>query len=337
MWKLHFDVGLYPESQPLFWSRLDRLREASKVVGDLNEAQREDLRSAGVNFFVSLEEILEQALSYSTWALIADHYAETKFAFNVQDARQFMADRLNKRKVEGRVNVQLGGHGRNTLYHLISGFFALSDLCAEMQTNAAQFKRPESQCPGYRGRTSIEIFPFDHTVLFLDLGKEERANVTSLLRAAAEILGSSGVADVRNRIGHKSQDFPSTAEVDAACVGVSDAVSRLEASGLSPLLYRYVGEEQDEYGRKTARFRDSDAREYSLALPSQYKMSGLPSPTQPLVFLKCASIGESGEVLRFTYEEASEYTEMWKDYPKRQERDEPRDNDEVVPDGDGPS
>ncbi len=129
LWKLGFNVRLYPTHQHLFWKRIDKFLETVRNCGTYNEYDKELIRSSGVNFFVSLEEILDYSLSFTTWALLSDHYGKTKFRCNFDEARNFMASRLNGLRWGSNEPLEFDPAAKNTLYPLIQGFRLLADLC----------------------------------------------------------------------------------------------------------------------------------------------------------------------------------------------------------------
>jgi hypothetical protein len=317
LWKLGFDIGLYPSYHSLFWERLEKFKGAV-ITDKYDERDQEAIRSAGANFFVSLEEILDYSLSFTTWALLSDHYGGTKFKCNLEEARRFMASRLSGRPLGRGEILQIDPAGKNTLYALVRGFSSLADLCDETVGRDVQdFNRPDASLPGFHQRTRIELFPFTHTVMILDLGKEDRDRITSLLRIATETLERVGVCNIRNRLDHKRSDFPSKDELLAVCTGVADMVSRMEETGICPVVCLYAKEESDEYGRGQVVLRDYRGRTVEVRVPSQYPACRLPSLRKPQVVFRCARIDDSVELLRFEFEENSEYVMKWRDYPKR--------------------
>lgn len=320
LWKLGFDIGLYPPHQPLFWERLERFLQTARTYAMYNEHHRELIRSTGVNFFVSLEEVLDYSLSFTTWVLLSDHYGVTKFKCNFDDARRFMASRLNRRQV-GSSEVEFDPDGKNTLYPLIQGFAILAKLCNEIiEGKYGEIKRHESELPGYYGKTDIELFPFLHKALILDLREADRGQIISLLKEFTTTLERSQVCDIRNRLEHGRRDFPNQEEIERVCSAVSGTLSKMEATGVCPLIHLYAGRTVDHYGRGTITFKDYIGRETTVKLPSQYSVCGLPSSHEPQIIVPSMHIGDSAELLRFEFEETSEYVQMWKDYPKRRPR-----------------
>jgi len=318
LWKLGFDIGLYPRAQALFWERLEKLVDAARSCTSYNEPDREVIRSVGVNFFVSLEDVLDNSLSFATWALLSDHYGVTGFKCNLDNARRFMASRLSGLRYGSNEALQLDPGGKNTLYPLIQGFAVLADLCTSIvDGDSSGLHRPDGQLPGYHGQTDVQRFPFLHTALVLDLGHEDRARITALLASVTATLEGAQVHSIRNRLEHKRPGFPSRAEIEGACDAAAQAVNEMETSGLSPLVFLYSGSSSDRYGRTTVILEDYRGREIAVRRPSQYTLCGLPPLTVPQMIVASMHVGDSSELMRFAYVESSEYVDLWRDYPKR--------------------
>lgn len=321
LWKLGFDIGLYPPHQRLFWERLEKFLEAARTCTAYNEHDRELIRSAGVNFFVSLEEILDHSLSFATWALLSDHYGITKFKCNFDEARQFMAVSLNEQQSGSNEPLVFDPSGKNTLYPLVQGFALLAELCNEIiKDRTRELKRPENELPGYHSKTEIDLFPFLHKVLILDLRKGDRDQIVESLQKITTALKKSEVCNIRNRIEHRRPDFPNQEEIESTCRVVTDTVDKIERAGVCPLIYLYAERTTDQYGRAVVTFKDYKKRELKINYPSQYGLCGLPSIHQPQIIVPSLHIGDSSELLRFQFEEISDYVKMWRGYPKRRPR-----------------
>src|SRR4051812_49391548 len=80
LWKFGFTPPRYEEVYERCRRRLDQFNDALLAKSVIaTEGDREDLRSAGVNLFVSLEEVLEQTIAYNVWMLASDHFLDTRF------------------------------------------------------------------------------------------------------------------------------------------------------------------------------------------------------------------------------------------------------------------
>jgi len=321
LWKLGFRVPLYPSLNELFWRRLEALKRVTNL--DLAaEADQEEARSVGVNLFVSLEEVLDQTLAFAVWSLLSDHYAGgryTGFQFNLQTARIVMVGKLNGVDLGRGEHLVLNSSGKNNLFGLIEGLRAMADMADRFLTeeDPSLYQRPYSEFPGYAGESGVELFPFVHTVAILDLDREAALHITALLRDAARALVRGNVMSVRNRIQHGGRDFPSKDQLNTAISSIEQAVLALEAGGICPLASLYAGTAFDQYGRSCAELRDYRGRITMLCQPSELRSSGLPGSITPQAIFRTARLSASAEVLRFSFQEDSEFSRLWADYPRR--------------------
>jgi hypothetical protein len=321
LWKLGFDTPNYPPHQSAFWQRLEQLLSVTRTYKDYTEADREAIRSVAVNFFVSVEELLDLSLSFICWTLLGDHYGKTKFRWNTVDARSLMAERLDGRSRGGNEPVRYDSAGRNTLYPLIQGFALLADLCEELiKDDPADVHRAKGDIPTYADRTELDLFPFEHTALILDVRQRDRERMLELLRDTTKAFESPDMCEIRNRLEHKRPDFPTQSEIEQTCMSISEALRKMELSGICPLVYFMTSIRSDSFGREVMSLCDYQGRNYDLHQPSQYKLVRLPSGRQPVVLIPWLHVGESLDVVRFSIHEPSEFTEMWKEYPKRRSR-----------------
>ncbi|HXP52954.1 MAG TPA: hypothetical protein VN922_23620, partial [Bacteroidia bacterium] len=159
LWKLGFDINLYPSFLTKFWERSTLFQSVVKGCTNLNDTEKDKIRSSAVNFFVSVEEIIEQALSFITWALLSDHYIETKFRYNFETARDFMCVTLNGHVISGNSPLIFDQDGKNTLFPLTAGFSALIEICDKMiSEGAAKYKRPASELPHLYKKMILFLF-----------------------------------------------------------------------------------------------------------------------------------------------------------------------------------
>ena len=54
LWKLGFDIYLYPDYIDLFWKRFNKFIASSRLKINYDEEDREKIRSSAANFFVSI-------------------------------------------------------------------------------------------------------------------------------------------------------------------------------------------------------------------------------------------------------------------------------------------
>jgi len=238
LWKLGFNIDIYPEYQRLFWERLELMLNKAKTNKQYIESDKESIRSAGVNFFVSLEELLDYSLSFTTWVLLSDHYKETKFKFDFDIARKFMVSVLNGKKISSKETLKLDAGGRNTLYPLIKAFNILANLCEEIiKSKPRKYERTKKEMPSYYFQSNLDLFPFVHKVLILDIIKEEQENIIGILKEITKTFDAENICDIRNRIEHKREDFPKQNDIENMYEAILDIVKKMEKNGICPTIY----------------------------------------------------------------------------------------------------
>ena len=113
---------------------------------------------------------------------------------------------------------------------------------------------------------------------------------------------------------------PNQHEIESVCGVVADIVNKMEKAGVCPLIYLYTGRTVDQYGRSVVMFKNYRQREITVGQPSQYSVCRLPSTRAPQIIVPWMHISDSFELMRFQFEETSDYVEMWREYPKRRTR-----------------
>jgi hypothetical protein len=318
LWKIGFNIYLYPEYINLFWDRYAKFISllGSDECQEYDERKMELIRSSAVNFFVSLEQILGYSLSFSTWALLSDHYLDTHYKLNIDIAQSFMASKLTG---NGEGKLTFDPSGKNTFYPLIMGFSCLSNICANMMKNKQIYERPESEIQKPYKRTSIEVFPFLHKALILDLPNQDQEEVLDLLKEVTTSLSRANVCNIRNRIEHsrEKKEFPSRDEIERMCEVICNKVKDLISFGLCPSVFWNTERYKDKYNRLFIKCKDCNNREITLITSPQHNYCRFPDFSRPLVIVPGMHIGDSGELMRFHFEETSSYTEMWKDFPRK--------------------
>ena len=319
LWKLGFDMPRFPRYSNLFWERHEKFLECSRTYRKYTELDREQIRSAGVNFFVSLEEILDYSLSFITWVLLSDHYIDTNFTFSFDSCRKFMASKLSGIALGAEESIIFNPNGVNTLFPLIQGFKILSILSTEIVSKKSRFVRPKEQFPRFSGYTNIIQFPFHHTHLLLDINPNDLKIIVDVLNEVTSVLEGAQICAVRNKIQHnrKEKEFPDQQDIEKACVAVADIVSKLETSGICPLLYLYNGQSVDQYSRMVTSYINFKNTEHKFFQPSQFSSCNMPDVGSSFVIVPWIKIGDSIERIRFRLIEESDFFDIWKNYPRR--------------------
>ncbi|NRS15870.1 hypothetical protein HP398_05410 [Brevibacillus sp. HB1.4B] len=316
LWKLGYDLSLFPDIHKLFWDRLEKFTQTTIKTNSPDESIKEMIRSSGVNFFVSLEEVLDYSLSFSTWALLANHYADTGFKFNHEEARKFMAYTLSGQKSFNGSPLVYDEQGKNTLGPLIQGFSILRDVCLKILEEKESYKRTIDETPGYYNRTNVIKFPFQHKPLLLDLRDDDRQQILNFLIDITNTLERNRVANIRNRIEHKRNDFPLNDEIDNACRAISSIIMQMEQLGICPTLFHYAGNNVDKFDRGTNKYVNYKGKEVNNIFDNSYSNCRLPSVSVPQFIIPCMRIHGSNVVLRFWVQESSDYVDRWGEFDK---------------------
>jgi hypothetical protein len=320
LWKLGFSVPFHSSVHSTFENRLDALLSSSREVTNSSEAERERTRSAGVNLFVSLEELLDLSLSYSSWLCLSDHFGRTRFRFKVSDARAIAAKYLSGKKISSTAKLELKKDGKNTLFPLIEGMRILGEhICALRKKSSKKFLRTLSDEPGYAGKNSLERFPFLHTLFLYDMNEGDVGRCSDLLIKVSAILSDGKICDIRNRLEHKRDDFPSREEIEQCSNAISGAMKLLIGSGLCPVEYYRTETRTDVYGRIVHTFENYSGKRVSLNRFPSHLLSYNPPNDGPIAITPFVHIGDSADIFYADIVHVSEYVEMWKDYPKRRE------------------
>lgn len=318
LWKIGFDVNLYPEYINLFWDRYAKFISLldSDVCQEYTERKMELIRSSAVNFFVSLEQILGYSLSFSAWMLLSDHYLDTRYKLNLDIAKSFMESKFSEIEDD---KLPFDPTGKYTLYPLIAGFSRLSGICEEMIKNKERYKRQESDIQRPYKKTSIEVFPFLYRALILDLRDQDQKSVLDLLKEVASSLSRANVSNIRNRIEHprEKKEFPCRDEIKRMCEVISNVIKDLIDFGLCPSVFWSTEIHVDSYDRRFTTCKDCRNREIELIISPQHNYCRFPNTSNPLVIVPGVHVGDSGELMRFHFEETSSYTEMWKNFPRK--------------------
>jgi hypothetical protein len=321
LWKLGFNSMTFPDFLNIFWKRHGQFLNIINITDIVTENDREAIRSAGVNYFVSLEEILDYSLSFITWALLSDHFLDTNFVFNLEDARKFMVEKINSQKylINDNEYLVLDSEGKNTLYPLIKGFEIVAQLCEKCLNERNTYRRPKSEYPFYHNKTEIYKFPFDYKVFLLNLNESEVKRLINILREITNMLERNNISNVRNRIKHNRpiNEFPNKNELENTTKVIEQVIKLMESEGIIPQLFIYSGTEIDQFGRGVTKYRNYRNVILHVSNNSQFIRCGLPDYKNPQLILPNLSINKSIEKPRFFYQDKTAYSNFWKDYPKR--------------------
>jgi len=318
LWKLGFVYTTLSNEHHIFWSRMEAFNDDAARCIDYNQEECEALRSSSVNFYVSLEKILDSALCFLTWMFLSDHYSKTHFRFNLDIARQFTSHTLNSFQEGSDAPITFDPKGINTLYPLIQGFRILSDICTDFVNKDSElFRRSNEQIPKYSIKQDVFSFPFSHNHLIFDLEKEDQTISIGFLKEITKHLTQSNALDIRNRLQHNRPDFPKKDEIQVSCNILREIIREMEFKGFIPLVYIQRELKSDEFNRIQASYVNYRNSTVVVLYGDEFELTDMPDKNQPQIFVSSIRLKNSTECIRFNIEEQSSYVDMWDDWPKR--------------------
>ena len=323
LWKLGFRVPDLQQRHEKFLSLHKRMLQHTRQspVGNL-DMELEEVRGTAANYFTELESVLDDSLSYITWALTNDHYVSSKpFIYRPDLDRKASFELLSEvgRKQQRPERLVFGD--RTTLYPLMRGFALLASILTDFEGRRDEMTRPEEQLPPWVGAQSLQRFPFMHTIPFLDLLEESRASIVEALKEISAALVASEISESRNEWLHGRR---TTANVERLRLGlekVGDAINRITESGFARDRYYWARNDVDGDDRRTAVLANGSGRKITLFRPTPFAWLGLPSLPNSWYVVHTARFAEPSEVLRFGVEFDSPYAKMWTNYPRRPSAD----------------
>lgn len=315
IWKLGFRLNTFPNELKIFWDRHQKFREECVKHNEYTEEVKELIRSKSINFFISLEEILQKSLSFMCWVLLSDHYKNTNFSYFYKEAEEIMFKYLNGYNLSEDHKLELDSRGKNTLYPLIEGFKVLALICEELKTNKTEYRKEEVNLPfGYKH--DLCFFPFLHKHLILDLENFQR--VITELKSLSQRLKNIDVCKIRNCTSHQreDEDFPPKKKLERFCYQIKEIIQSMEDLGIYPMVYRLHKKIKETYGRTKVKLINDANNVVELNLLND-NFFELPSFKDPLIFVPLLKLRSFDSGLRFSIKEESNYTKMWEDFPKR--------------------
>ncbi|MEV7988527.1 hypothetical protein [Micromonospora sp. NPDC085948] len=321
LWKLGYSISDSLDPHAQFWRYHEAIDQTCRQ-SMLNppSADMEEIRERSVNYFVALEEILRDSLTYTTWALTSDHYAsDRRLVFRphihataaLEGLRSFLSQHESDHPIDLTEPVNL--------YALTRGFRVLADHLSHLSSEEDIHRRPEGDLPGWaKVRQGLQVFPFLHTHLFLDLAPESREKILSDLKEISRALVAAEVSDVRNSLLH-----PRPADLNrlrGALDSIEGAVRLIQRSGYSRQVFRRIKREVDESGRATSLLANTYGETAFLHSPSHFEWAEFPATKRGLHFMTAAFMSDPPETLRFETNSPSAYSKLWENYPRRPQK-----------------
>jgi len=321
LWKLGFQLNETQDVSKRFWQLHEKMKQVTQTAGVSAIVDQEAVRALASNYFVLLEQVLDDSLAFSAWALTTDHVASaTPYTYRGEDDRVAafaVLDEHEQARDSGPEVIRYSD--KNALYELSRGFASLADLLRDMREHRDDYKRGIEDVPRYVKHTDLKVFPFKHKAAFLDLVDSSQARIGTVLRDATHGLIAADVNGVRNDQLHFRRSTADLGRLSACLTAVETAVGNLEQAGLTRLLFHPKGEQADEWDRRIFLMIDPRGREIAFARPSSYDWLRLPGLKRPQYLMTAAVFAEPNEILRFRGRYDSDFADLWDDFPKRRQ------------------
>ena len=121
LWKLGFNPSRYDDDCSRLRTHVNQFNDVLLRIGVVrSEADRDTIRSAGVNLFVLVERFLEQLIAYNTWLLSVDHFLEPRFEYNANAALASVNEALEAPINAEGLEMKWNARGGNTLGVLLA-------------------------------------------------------------------------------------------------------------------------------------------------------------------------------------------------------------------------
>jgi hypothetical protein len=318
LWKMGFDV-------PLFDRRISRIKEhiaafKTKVISCSErptEEEREKIRSAGVNLFVSLENILEELLSFNVWLLLSDHFIDTKYVYRFCDAVECVQTKLVSHVDLAPPGLEWRPNSGNTLGSSLFYLRQAAELFKELVLRDREaYERPEDDFPHYDGQR----FVLRHTELWSDTLDIELKRFASAFSDAVKLFERANIPQVRNGIDHhrSADSFPTPAEILSCLSMTAEGVDYISHQRLFPTPLWLEKASRDNVGRLEYTFMFSPTERLTRYGPSILLGLKAPAFSEPFVLPFGNLLGYLNSDLIFSVQADSPFSRYWRGYPRRQ-------------------
>lgn len=322
LWKLGFDIPRFTDTLQVLRRRLELFNQELLAVGELHtERDRERIRSAGVNLFVSLEEFLNQVVSYNVWLLASDHFLSTRFRYDWRSARHNVAQVLGSSIGSGESEVKWNSEKTNTLGTLMSYLNAAVSWMRTLPGSVREkLVRPEADLPHFADY-KFRVFPFRHTALWADSDLSSLKRFAEEFAAIAAKVSRSNLAGIRNGLDHHRDEagFPKMEEMLAFVAYFREAVDISDVNRFFPKEFWLEKMQTDRFGRGEYMFKDYVGRSHTFFGPPF--VHGLPGAgvNMPMIIAPGNLLGCTNAEIVVRINERSVYSDYWQNYPQRRQ------------------
>jgi len=320
IWKIGLDLPRYSDEYSHLRDRITQFNDILLRTSSIRtENDRAQIRSIGVNLFVSIEHLLEQLISYNVWLLSSDHFLVTKFNYTGQEALQSVSRVLGQSISFDNTSILWDDSGGNTLGSLMS---YLSKACDWMQTlttaDRSVLERPIEDLPHFAADQSM-IFPFRHKQMWADADQSELSNYVILFARIAKLLAQSNLANIRNGLDHKrsAENFPSLEDMIACVTRIKEALDLADINRFIPKSYWLKHRAIDRFGNEEYLLHDYMDRPLQLRGPTPILGRKSLKFNEPVLIAPGNILDLPNSEIIFRGAEESLYAKYWAGYPRR--------------------
>ncbi|MGX7707493.1 hypothetical protein [Methylobacterium sp. Gmos1] len=321
LWKFGFSPSRFETKYSRLHQQLNQFRdEALKYRSSLTEDDKDAIRSKGVNVFVSLENIIEEIISYNVWILSSDHFVDTIFQYTPKEAVAQVAEVLGKSRKIGDSEFVWSAEGNNVLGVLLVYARAAADWMAELtQKDRKDAERPSEEIPHFAGANNQQ-FLFRHWELWADASLPQLKEFAEKFNELVSNLERSKLAEIRNGLDHyRNEDqFPSVDTIIACESRLAVALNSADVNRFIPKSFWMIETRRDSFG--LVEYTLSDYADRKIIIRGPHPLSGLRDPIfSDSVLIPFGNLlGMPASSLVFRIREESVYTKFWDNYPRRQ-------------------
>src|SRR5262249_11824344 len=158
-----------------------------------------------------------------------------------------------------------------------------------------------------------------HTALINDISQLQQRRLLSLLTEVASSFEAVQLANLRNRLQHDrpAEELPTKEEIALAVSTVENIVDKLEQSGLLPLTYCIIARQTDRWQRTQTTLVNYKGNHVVVSARSELGGVRLPRLDDHLIIVPWIRIAGTAEMLRFSLEGDSDYSQLWHGFPLR--------------------
>ena len=302
------------EPDGIKFTDLSRIEEHLPDVRQANEESTglDSIRSSAVVLFTALEDTLNRALTFCTWAFTEDHYLAKEGFLYDPAADPAALEFIESSAPAEHADLVLRSDGRNTLMPLGAGFARLAKALRNLKEDSCL--RPEKDIPP-ECLALHRPFAFPYTRSFLNLTDSARSEVLTALQAAARYIQNVDVIDLRNWTVHGNKQFPGKDRVASALRCIDELQIHLLQTGLYPRLYEMVCRSRDSLGREELTYTSGNDG-VAMYRPGWAIAPRLPLGQARLILIPIAKTESSGP-LRFRLKKRPGRDPYWEGWPIR--------------------